>query len=123
MSANPKNANVIPPTYVRLKYTIKYFHCLLFHSFTKSRDSVEKVVKDPKKPTPIKRNSEFPSLLPAAIPNRKAPIKLTTIVPKGNECCSLNTLLIANRAIAPKNPPIPTNKLWINMFVPPFKYL
>lgn len=51
-----------------------------------SNFNVEKVVKEPKKPTPKNKRNDSLEVKPANIPKRKDPTKFTNKVPKGRLC-------------------------------------
>lgn len=74
--------------------------------------SVENVVKAPINPVPNNNCQLVVTPFPIIYPSKNAPVILMRNVAIGNEVLFLflNQLLIANRVIAPQNPPVATNK-------------
>lgn len=80
--------------------------------------NVENVVKAPMNPVPNNNCQLVVIPLPIIYPSKNAPVILMRNVAIGNEVLflSLNQLLIANRVMAPKNPPTAINKGLIMIF-------
>ena len=74
--------------------------------------NVENVVNAPINPVPNNNCQPVVTPLPIIYPSKNAPVILMRNVAIGKDVLFLflNQLLIANRVIAPKNPPVATNK-------------
>lgn len=103
----PMNANMMPPTILTSMYNSVFFQFFFFNISMFSTIKVEKVVKEPRNPTPKNKFISVFTFRPITIPSKNEPNKLTikVAVRFGNFVYDCRMFPVQKREIAPRNPP------------------
>ncbi len=123
-SRKPAAVQTRPTTTESARYAAALFHSPTLRSCTDSREKVEKVVNEPRKPVKMKRRTSSPmwdrSVSPQRRPIRKQPSRFTTRVPNGNTgpARRCTTTKSPCRQMAPILPPIMIASTFIGLWEP-----